>query len=354
MRIVVNDIAASKDSGGAFSILSDFYEDVKKNGNEHEWVFLVAADYFEETDNIKVNSYPEIKKSWLKRLLFDFNYGKKIINQLEPDIYFSIQNTATLGVKAKQYVYLHQALPYQINKNFSFFKKNEIKYAIYQKIIGKIFNFLIKKTKATIIVQTEWMKSALIKKNISDEKKVIVVAPMVNKISDSSFSDKKENEQKQFFYPAGKYIYKDHETLFNVFLKFNNDVKLILTLDKSDFKRDIVPNNVNFVGKLTREEVFNYYGNSVLVFPSYIETYGMPLMEARKCSQIIFARNTLFSKEILDGYENAYFFNDGNELEELINRYIEKKIIRKEVKNKNYDEISLVSIIVDEGELKSE
>lgn len=354
MRIVVNDIAASKDAGGAYSILSDFYEDVKKNGNEHEWIFLVAADYFEETDNIKVNSYPEIKKSWLKRLLFDFNFGKKIINDFEPDAYFSIQNTATLGVKAKQYVYLHQALPYQTDKNFSFLKKTEMKYAVYQKLIGKIFNFLIKKTGATVIVQTEWMKSALIKRNISDEEKIIVAAPIIKRINDSNFPDKGENEQKNFFYPAGNYIYKDHETLFNVFSEFNNDVKLILTLDKDDFKSDMVPNNVDFVGKLTREEVFNYYSKCVLVFPSFIETYGMPLMEARNCSQIIFARNTLFSKEILDGYENAYFFNDGDELKNLVNRYIENIIIRKEVKNKDYSEISLVSIIVDEGGLKSE
>ncbi|NRE76400.1 glycosyltransferase family 1 protein, partial [Enterococcus faecium] len=105
MRIVVNDIAASE--GGAMSVLKDFYEEVKEFGADHEWIFLLGDYYLEETPNIKVYVYPEIKKSWLKRLNFDFYFGKNIVNEFKPDIYLSLQNTATLGIKCNQYVYLH-------------------------------------------------------------------------------------------------------------------------------------------------------------------------------------------------------------------------------------------------------
>ena len=40
MRIVVNDIAASK--GGALTVLKDFYNCVRENDTENEWIFLLG------------------------------------------------------------------------------------------------------------------------------------------------------------------------------------------------------------------------------------------------------------------------------------------------------------------------
>lgn len=116
MRIVVNDIAASE--GGAMSVLRDLHSDIISSGDENEWIFLLGEKFIEESDNIKVLTFPKIKTSWIKRLDFDFISGKKIINKLQPDIYLSLQNTATIGVKAPQYVFLHQPLPYQKEKIF--------------------------------------------------------------------------------------------------------------------------------------------------------------------------------------------------------------------------------------------
>ena len=141
MRIVVNDIAASE--GGALSVLQDFYNEISKSSDSDniEWFFLLAdKSFLQETNNIKIFEYPNIKKSWIKRIMFDFFYGRKIINSFKPDLYVSLQNTATLGIKAKQVVYLHQPLPYQDEKRFSIFKNGEKKLAIYQTVIGFIFN----------------------------------------------------------------------------------------------------------------------------------------------------------------------------------------------------------------------
>ena len=40
MKIVVNDIAASE--GGALAVLHDFINDIRINGREHEWIFLLG------------------------------------------------------------------------------------------------------------------------------------------------------------------------------------------------------------------------------------------------------------------------------------------------------------------------
>ena len=97
MRIVVNDIAASE--GGAMSVLRDFYNTVCADGNDNEWIFLLNDHYFEETEHVKILTLPHIKKSRLKKLIFDFITGRNYIKKLKPDVVFSLQNIITFGLK---------------------------------------------------------------------------------------------------------------------------------------------------------------------------------------------------------------------------------------------------------------
>ena len=45
-----------------------------------------------------------------------------------------------------------------------------------------------------------------------------------------------------------------------------------------------------------------------MLFPSYLETFGLPVLEAKNMKAIVFASDMPFCHEILDGYENAYFY----------------------------------------------
>ena len=174
MRIVVNDIAAS--SGGVLTVLKDFYQYVKENDKENEWFFLVSDDYIEPTENIHVIKLPEIKKSYIKRLKFDFLTGKKLIKSLNADYVFSLQNTLVHGVDVPQTVYQHQPLPFQDVKNYSFFKKDERKMAVYQHLIGKTI-FLSAKKADKLIVQTEWMREAIVRKCSVNADKIVESTP---------------------------------------------------------------------------------------------------------------------------------------------------------------------------------
>ena len=88
MRILVNDIAAS--SGGALSVLKDFYAFARNDKSGYEWIFLLSDAYVEETDKIKVVLLPEVKKSHLRKMYFDYFSGRKLIAL--PYLLFSNQN----------------------------------------------------------------------------------------------------------------------------------------------------------------------------------------------------------------------------------------------------------------------
>jgi glycosyltransferase involved in cell wall biosynthesis len=72
-----------------------------------------------------------------------------------------------------------------------------------------------------------------------------------------------------------------------------------------------------FYGPMTQDEVFNNYSKSILLFPSYIETVGLPLIEARLHQTPIMVSNCPFSREILDTYNKVDFFNPF-EVDELV------------------------------------
>ena len=327
MRIIVNDIAAS--NGGALTILKYFYNLAQSDkGRAHTWIFLVSDEYIRESENVSVIKLSVVKKNHLNRLFFDFISGGKYIEELKPDIVISLQNTIIRHINVPQILYVQQSIPFQEVKKFSFFKKEELNYAIYQYIIGYFIKASIKKASYTI-VQTKWMKDAVIKQLGVDSDKVMIMLPDVQ---NSLICKLKPLNSNLFFYPTSDALYKNISVFDKAteYLKATEkaDVLSIVTVDAS-FKYQ----NLHCVGNMPIEDVFEMYSRSTLVFSSYIETVGLPLIEARNIGALILASDCPFSREVLNEYENAYFFSPFNyiELAKLMSDVMTGKIVRKVV-----------------------
>lgn len=323
MRIVVNDIAAS--SGGAMSVLRDFYSCVCNYDKENEWIFLLSDRYFEETENVKIITLPEIKKSGLKKLWFDCVSGKYYIQKFKPDILVSLQNIITFGLKVPQVVYIHQSIPFQSIKRFSFIKSSERKLAVIQYLIGWLIKRSAQKSDS-VIVQTKWMKEAVCRLCHIPKGKVITNLPSV-KIEGIDTGASFDNTA--FFYPATDAIYKNVDCIRRASKILDSKgiahtITLTLPPEKST-------GNIHCVGRLPHDEVMRRYQTSTLLFPSYIETFGYPLAEARQMRTIVLASDTPFSREVLEGYENAYYFDPfkPEELASFMELVISGDIVKK-------------------------
>lgn len=332
MKFVVNDVAAIQ--GGVYTILSDFYMDVLKNDHENQWIFILAHKFFPESENVKIITRDDLKRSKVKKVIFELFTGRKFINAFSPDVYISLQNIATFGIKAKyKIVYLHQPVPFIKNKKFNFFKKNERQLAFYQKIVGLIIKKSLHFVKPKVIVQTRWMKRAVIEQCKLRSDYISVVHPQV--IQDNK--TKYNGDGKEFFYPSSNYIYKNHQVIYKAIKLLNQKgikdfcVKFTLSEDQLNYKE----NNIQYLGFLPRKEVMKMYNDNVLLFPSYMESFGLPLIEAALTADIILAADTEFSRELLSTYKNVYFFkyNDYERLAELM-----EKVIMGEIKS-NGDKI---------------
>lgn len=303
MRIIVNDIAAS--SGGAMTVLRDFYNYIREHDTKNEWIFLLGGPYIEETKHIHVILLPEVKQSHWKKLKFDIFTGKKFVTELQPDVVFSLQNIITFGLKIKQLVYIHQSIPFQTTKWFSFFHGEERSLAIYQYLIGKFINISAKYADR-VIVQTQWMKNSVCKHAKIPSEKVSAILPTVGNLS--AYRKPHSFIPTQFFYPTSNAIYKNNQLIYDACELLNqkgySDFNVKLTLPNKEERK-----NITYTGTLPREQILEEYNHSTLIFPSYIETFGYPLAEAQQMGTLVFASNCPFSHEVLAGYKNAYFFN---------------------------------------------
>lgn len=326
MRIVVNDIAASE--GGAMTVLKDFYGYIRENATEHEWIFLLSEPCLEETGRIKVITLPQVKSSRLKKLAFDFITGNKYISALKPDAVLSLQNIITFGLKVPQTVYIHQSIPFQDVKRFSFLKHQERTAAVYQHLIGRVIELSAKKANK-VIVQTEWMKKAVCDKAKLPTAKVITILPDVRGFHNTT----QAFDRTAFFYPTADILYKNNECIYTACAMLSQKsvldfhVKLTIELGGSN-------PHIEYIGRIPRERVLAEYAHSTLLFPSYIETFGYPMAEARQAGTIILASDCAFSREVLQGYENAYFFHPfrPQELADLMEKVIEGQIVKRDVR----------------------
>ncbi len=309
--LIVN-VAASE--GGALSILKMYYEMAKQKPKE-SFVFVISTPVLAEKANIKIIRLPKVKKSWLHRLYFDKVLIKKIVKEVNPDEIISLQNIYVGKQNTPQTVYIHQSIPFSEHK-FKIYKNPKL--WIYQNIIGLMIKRSIKKADK-IIVQTEWMKEECLKYTDKSQK-IIIEFPKTENYYSLKCKKDINYSYKSLFYPASSQIYKNHITLLKALKKIkeesNENIKLYLTLSKyqnrntKKLSRFCEKHNLNveFVGTLKQDEMFEYYCSNILVFPSYIETIGLPLLEAQQLSRHIIVTNEKYALEIMKNYKRCDYF----------------------------------------------
>lgn len=312
-------LSVNASESGALSILNDFYKQVRNIDDKSvKWVFVVSTPKYDGYENITIERLPWVKKNWGYRYFFDTIVTKILLWKYKPDLVLSLQNKGISFFRGKQMVYLH--LPFILTDHRFDFNQDGKRLWLYQNVLSKIIFRSLRKVDK-VIVQTHWMKDALVKKAKVAPEKIVVQHPDISVNNVGTYIDLAEN-RRRLFYPAIAYPYKNHITLLRaVDLVQNqgiNDYELILTIrdDENNYAKKLKKYanknslNVRFMGQISREDVFALLAKSVLVFPSCVESFGLPLLEARRTGTYIIASDNPFSKEILQGYDKAYFFEN--------------------------------------------
>lgn len=335
MRILVIDVAA--EYGGAVTILDQFIEQFQAD-HANEYYIVLSKLKREDKSNINYINFEWVKNSKFHRVWFDKVYCKKLARDLKPDKILSLQNSAVSVQGIEQDVYFQNALPISDYK-ISFSQSKTI--WLYQKVIGNDWKRSLKHA-SHIYVQAEWVKKTIAKKWNVSEDIIIVLKPKVDMgvVSDIA---KHTTCNKGIFYPANGSVYKNHLTLIKALISVwkqtdDNEPHLYLTGKLSDLPLDcqaMIKSKkfpIHFLGRLSKEQMIECYKKNVVVFPSYIETVGLPLVEAKVLGCDIIAADCEYSREALGMYDKVQFFPPFNEnrLTELIMGFVTSSTGNKE------------------------
>jgi glycosyltransferase involved in cell wall biosynthesis len=314
--------------GGILSILQDLLASIvtiQQEFNLNVTVLVhnkILIGEYVNKPGITIVEYPEIKSSWFKRLWFEYFESKNISDKIEPYLWISLHDM-TPNVNCKfQVVYCHNPSPfYKLDIRRFFYDVTFSLFCIFYKYL---YGFNIKKN-AYVIVQQSWLRRAFKKMYGVD---TIVAHPLQvvkgNK-SDLAVPGHLDINFKKtvFFFPSIPRIFKNFEVICNAAIileKQVNDFEVVLTLNGTEnkyaqeiFKKYGHVECVKFIGVQKREVIQALYNNvDCLIFPSKLETWGLPISEFKEYDKPILVSNLPYAHENIGNYAKAKFFNPSN------------------------------------------
>jgi glycosyltransferase involved in cell wall biosynthesis len=130
-----------------------------------------------------------------------------------------------------------------------------------------------------VIVPSEFVRTGAVERLGLDPARIRVIA---HGIDHDLFRPGPEEREPFLLFPANNWPHKNHERLFQAFALLRRErPELRLVLTGSGHERRRLPDGVEALGHVSREELASLFGRAAcLVFPSLYEGFGQPPLEA--------------------------------------------------------------------------
>lgn len=305
--IIVN--ATALDKSGALSILKQFLSNIPPKG--FNWLIFVSdsVDLNTSNDNVRIEPISGVKKS-IRRFIWDVYGLRKWLrkNKIDAIANLSLQNTGfrSSNTKAPSFIYYHQSISF-FKRRWNPLKKEERSFWFYKNIYPFFVRLFLKK-ETVVFVQLEFVKQQFSRFFNHDKLNIHVISPSIL----FSVSENKillDNKKINVFYPSTGHFYKNHIVLEEIAKELEEQVNFYFTLPKPSKHNP----NIHYLGFLEYKKVVTMYNScDALVFPSYIETFGLPLIEAALVGLPVIVADLPYAREVLSGYEGAIFVEHNN------------------------------------------
>ena len=297
MRIAVNTRFLQKNTleGYGYFLLETFSR-LTNWYPEHEFIFIFDRSY-DKQYVFGPNVTPVIAGPLAKHpILWKWWYDIKIpglLKKYRADVFVSCDGFCSLSTKVPQCLVLHDLAYLHFP---SFFKKTELLF--YRKQTPKFLN--IAKSIATV---SEFSKKDIVSHFKIEEKKISIVFSAAKEIFKPQSVEEKEATRKKFTDGKEYFLYAGaihpRKNLINLLKAFSifkkrqqSNMKLVLA-GRLARKYDSFPdkmksykyrNDVVLIGYLEEAEMVKIMGAAyALVYPSLLEGFGVPVLEAMQC-----------------------------------------------------------------------
>ena len=334
--------------GGPLTVLTDLLEQANITlGKNWHIIALVNNKNLFQASRISYLQFPLAKKSWIIRIYYEWIGFWFLSNKLDVDLWLSFHDI-TPNVKAKrQSVYCHNGSP--------FFKASwnqvylEPKFWLFTKLYDNVYRLNINNN-YHVIIQQEWIYNEFKRRYGVD--RLLLAHPDAHKMTINKQPLTSVNIKRKkvlFFYPAIPRVIKNFEVICeafqNISLEGVDNIELILTFNGSEsryasriYNKYKKCNLIKFIGQQDLKTIGKIYKKTdCLIFSSLLETWGLPITEAKANKIPLMVADLPYARETVGNYHAVRFFNpnDPAELTTLINDFISSKIVFDKVRRKH-------------------
>lgn len=316
--------------GGPHVVLTNFAFELNRlaldSGISVTYILSKEAKLEEMYGKIVRFNWPN--NNYLFRCFFEYVYLFFFFFRSKTDLWISLNDSSPNVCAKKKIVYCHNPSPFYFRSIRDFFENP--KFTVSSFFYKYVYRFNIHKNDI-VIVQQFWLKKRF--QELFKHRNIIVAKPIqFSRNLQFDYISKKNTKITNFIYPAYPRSFKNFEVICEAVQKLINrgvlNFNVVLTIDgtENSYSKKILLKfgnikNISFIGINSYEKIQEIMQSSdSLIFPSRLETWGLPISEAINAGLYIIASDLEYAYETVGEYPFASFFpfHDSDKLSELM------------------------------------
>ena len=290
--------------------------------SEWEIVALVHDRCLVEEPRVRVIAVPDAKGSWFRRLSYEWWGFDRLLDGVQIDLWLSLHDITPRVKARRQAVYCHNPAPfYRITWREA---KLEPRFLLFNAFYLQLYRAFIRRNH-TVVVQQAWLREAFTR--LFAHPNVVVAYPSENSDANSDGADIGRSciptalKPLVLLYPSLPRVFKNMDVLCQAMsllppeLKGLVELRLTLSGTENAYSRDLwrryasVP-GVMFIGRQSRAEMDNQYEHcDVVLFPSKLETWGLPITEAKARRRPLLVADLPYAHETVGTWDAVSFLS---------------------------------------------
>lgn len=325
MKVVINAISAKM--GGAVAYIRNFLPTLAMLDRENEYIVLLqeflAEDYAQTAPNIHTQTAPGADGGGLGRVKFDQVGLRKLLKRERADVIFSTANFGVLAPPVPQVISVRNPV-YFCRGYYRHVRETEGRLAALKVMLRRRMVQLSARSSSIVVTPTAAMRDMMLEWGGISEDKCTVIhhgfdrerflsmeCPLREELEDKLA---RRDGEKLLLYPAHYGKHKNFDTLVEGLAwlrKRGARVKLVLTTnidpDADAYQRRTarlvatlsVGDDIVMLGSVPYACMPHIYGAvDVVVWPSFAESFGHPLLEAMAALRPIVASDIAVNREM--------------------------------------------------------
>lgn len=317
-HLVVSAVNFSE--GGPLTVLRDSLATAAETLGERWRITALVHDHaLVDIPGVETLAFPRSKSSWLRRVALEWWQFAALSRRLRADLWLSLHDMTPRVTARRQAVYCHNPSPFYAPSwteawyDPGFFAFNKLYLWLYRAFIGR---------NDAVIVQQDWLRNELRRYH----RNVVVAhpgttAPVAASSVPALPGKSSSTEPLRLLYPALPRVFKNIETVCAAVVALpkalRSRVELRLTMDGSEgrwaramCRRFGAHPAIRFIGRQDRAGMAaEYAGCDLVVFPSRLETWGLPISEAKAAGKPLLVADLPYAHEAVGSYSAVSFID---------------------------------------------